>query len=137
MTDNYLTLGFASYLYKYNLLVGLIFIVLKTLEYLFDDSFGWIDSILLICGFIFLSAAIWYRRSTYITVGRDTLTIYRFLLANKVIELEDLHKVYKFAGDLKLMTPNGETTLDSMEAEDQDTLISFLKSANLQADIAL
>jgi hypothetical protein len=54
-----------------------------------------------------------------------------------VIELEDLHKVYKFAGDLKLMTPNGETILDSMEAEDQDTLISFLKSANLQADIAL
>lgn len=137
MSDKNLTLGFASHLYKYNLLVGLVFIVLKFLDYLFDDSFGWIDTTLLICGFIFLSAAIWYRYSPCVTIGKGTLTVHRFLLPNKVVQLDTLDRVYKFAGDLKLTTPNGEIILDSMEAKDQDTLISYLKSANLNADIAL
>ena len=131
MAQDTLTIRHASWIVKFHLIFGSLMTILGFAELVSGGLQEWKWSLFMgfVLGLSFLLLGIWESRNPYITVSKDTLTVHRILLQNKVVPLSDLTRVTSYAGDVRLFCDDAKTTLDrsKIATADHHTLMAFLQ----------
>ena len=96
---------------NFNLIFGIIWLTFFLLQLRFDDELNWSDY-----GWVFISLAyfgiyFYQKKYKYVTINNGFLTVNGPF--GKTINLTDIKRIKKFAGDYILKTDNEELTINT------------------------
>jgi len=115
-----------------NLFLGIIWFLFGVLELSFSEEIGWFDYGSLVFGVLYLILYFYQKKHQYLTIENGILQINGSF--GKKINLTEIKRIKKFAGDYILKTDNKELTINTqiIEPNSLAELNSELEKLNLE-----
>ncbi|MBT8281106.1 MAG: hypothetical protein KJO16_05975 [Muriicola sp.] len=102
-----------------NLFVGLLWLTISILKWIFNDYVNWMDGFFLAMALLYLGQYFYEWRNQYLKITKDQIAVnYPF---GKKINMSEIYWIKKFAGDYILKTDKKELTINT-QIIDKDSL---------------
>ena len=111
---------------RVNLILGIVWIILGTLNLLTDDKIRWTDYGYLVIGILYVGHYFYDLKNKYLTIENGTIRKNGLYGYWKKINLNEINWIKKFAGDYTLKTEQKELKINT-ELIDKDSLTELNK----------
>jgi hypothetical protein len=111
---------------RVNLILGIVWIILGTLNLVTDDKIRWNDYGYLVIGILYVGHYLYDLKNQYLTIENGTIRKNGLYGYWKKINLNEIYWIKKFAGDYTLKTEQKELKINT-ELIDKDSLTELNK----------